>query len=42
MVVDALDAEAKAFYERFGFSSLTTDELRLFLALGTIRNAGKK
>ena len=38
VVVDALDAEAKAFYEeRFGFLPLTDDEMRLFLPLSTIR-----
>jgi GNAT superfamily N-acetyltransferase len=36
VVVDALDAEAKAFYERFGFLPLTDDEMRLFLPLSTI------
>src|SRR5262249_29778815 len=37
VVDDALDAEAKAFYERFGFLPLTDDAMRLFLPLGTIR-----
>jgi GNAT superfamily N-acetyltransferase len=37
VVVDALDDEAKAFYERFGFLPLTDDVMRLFLPLGTIR-----
>jgi GNAT superfamily N-acetyltransferase len=41
VVVDALDAEAKAFYERFGFVPLTDDEMRLFLPLSTIRAAVK-
>jgi len=41
VVVDALDAEAKAFYERFGFLPLTDDEMRLFLPLTTIRAAVK-
>ena len=41
VVVDALDAEAKAFYERFGFMPLTDDEMRLFLPLSTIRSAAK-
>jgi GNAT superfamily N-acetyltransferase len=41
IVVDALDAGARAFYERFGFTPLTDDELRLFLPLGTIRSAAK-
>ena len=41
VVVDALDAEAKTFYERFGFMPLTDDEMRLFLPLSTIRSAAK-
>jgi GNAT superfamily N-acetyltransferase len=41
IVVDALDAEAKAFYERFGFMPLTGDTMRLFLPLSTIRLAAK-
>jgi GNAT superfamily N-acetyltransferase len=41
VVVDALDAEAKAFYQRFGFLPLTDDEMRLFLPLCTIRAAAK-
>jgi GNAT superfamily N-acetyltransferase len=41
VVVDALDAEAKAFYERFGFLPLTDDEMRLFLPLSTIQAAAK-
>jgi GNAT superfamily N-acetyltransferase len=41
VVVDALDAGAKRFYERFGFMPLTDDELRLFLPLRTIRSAGR-
>ena len=41
VVVDALDAEAKAFYQRFGFLALTDDEMRLFLPVGTIRSAVK-
>ncbi len=39
VVVDALDAEAKTFYQRFGFLALTDDEMRLFLPVGTIRSA---
>jgi GNAT superfamily N-acetyltransferase len=39
LVVDALDAEARAFYERFGFLPLTNDEMRLFLPMGSIRAA---
>jgi GNAT superfamily N-acetyltransferase len=41
VVVDALDAEAKAFYERFGFSPLTDDAMRLFLPLSTIQAAAQ-
>ncbi len=41
VVVDALDSEAKAFYERFGFLVLTDTEMRLFLPLSTIRSAAK-
>jgi GNAT superfamily N-acetyltransferase len=41
VVVDALDAEAKAFYQRFGFLPLTDDEMRLSLPLVTIRSAAK-
>ena len=41
VVVDALDAGAKAFYKRFGFMPLTDDEMPLFLPLGTIRSAAK-
>jgi GNAT superfamily N-acetyltransferase len=41
VVVDAIDAEAKTFYERFGFVPLTDDEIRLFLPLSTIRSAAK-
>ncbi len=40
-VVDALDAEAKAFYERYGFLSLTDNPMRLFLPLSTIRAVAK-
>ena len=41
VIVDALDAEARAFYQRFGFLPLTDNEMRLFLAIGTVRSAGK-
>ena len=41
VVVDALDAEAKTFYERFAFLPLIDDEMRLFLPLSTIRSAAK-
>jgi predicted GNAT family N-acyltransferase len=42
IVVDALDAGAKTFYERFGFMPLTDDEMRLFLPPSTIRSAAKE
>ena len=41
VVVDALDAEAKSFYERFGFLPLTDDVMRLFLPLSTLRSAAR-
>ena len=41
VVVDALDPEAKTFYKRFGFVALANDEMRLFLAVSTIRAAAK-
>jgi hypothetical protein len=41
VVVDALDPEAKTFYERFGFVALAHDEMRLFLPVNTIRSAAK-
>ncbi len=41
VVVDALDAEAKSFYQGFGFLPLTDDGMRLFLPLGTLRAAAK-
>jgi GNAT superfamily N-acetyltransferase len=41
VVVDALDAAAKTFYERFGFLPLTDDAMRLFLPLSTTRSAAK-
>jgi GNAT superfamily N-acetyltransferase len=41
VVVDALDDEAKAFYERFGFLPLRDDEMRLFLPLSTIQSAAR-
>ncbi len=37
LVVDAINTEAKAFYEHFGFVPLSDAGLRLFLALKTIR-----
>jgi GNAT superfamily N-acetyltransferase len=41
VVVDALDAEAKSFHERFGFLPLTDDGMSLFLPLRTLRAAAK-
>jgi predicted N-acetyltransferase YhbS len=41
LVVDALDTQARTFYERFGFLPLTNDKMRLFLPLSTIRSAAK-
>ncbi len=41
-MVDALDAEAKSFYERFGFLPLTDDVMRLFLPLSTLRSAAQE
>jgi GNAT superfamily N-acetyltransferase len=37
--VDAIDHEAKAFYERYGFVALLDNELHLFLTIDTIRDA---
>src|SRR5438309_5522586 len=37
--VDALDSEAKAFYENFGFAPLEDQHLHLFLPLATIEQA---
>jgi predicted N-acetyltransferase YhbS len=41
VAVDALDDEAKGFYERFGFEALTDDVKRLFLPVGAIHAAVK-
>ncbi len=41
VVVDALDDEARAFYERFGFLPLRDDAMRLFLPLSTVRSAAR-
>ncbi len=41
VVVDALGAEARSFYQRFGFLPLTDDVMHLFLPLSTIRSAIK-
>lgn len=39
MFVEAKDHQAKAFYERFGFVPLPSDELELFLPVATIQEA---
>jgi hypothetical protein len=36
--VDALDTEAKAFYERYGFTCLPGQAMHLYLTLDTIRS----
>jgi hypothetical protein len=42
VVVDALDDEASAFFERFGFMSLTDNPMRLFLPVSTIQAAARR
>jgi ribosomal protein S18 acetylase RimI-like enzyme len=37
--VDAIDEQAKAFYEKYGFVPLTGQLLRLYMPVATIRNA---
>jgi GNAT superfamily N-acetyltransferase len=39
IVVDAIDEQAKAFYEKYGFMALSDQPLRLYLPLATIRKA---
>ncbi|MBN1960961.1 MAG: hypothetical protein JW841_08440 [Deltaproteobacteria bacterium] len=39
LFVAAKDQEAKRYYEQFGFISLPSDELQLFLPVTTIQNA---
>lgn len=39
LFVDAKDQEAKGFYEHFGFVSLPSNELELFLPVATIQEA---
>lgn len=39
VVVDAIDAEAVKFYERYGFAPMTDGADRLFLPIGTIEAA---
>jgi hypothetical protein len=36
-VVDAIDAQAASFYEKYGFVALTTEPRRLVLALDSVR-----
>ena len=40
MVVDAIDERAQRFYESFGFSSLCSDNRRLFLPLKSWQSSG--
>ena len=42
LIVDALNEDAKRFYERFGFAPLTDDPMRLFLPLGHAALQGPK
>jgi GNAT superfamily N-acetyltransferase len=37
LIVDAIDDEARAFYEHFGFEQSPTNELQLFLRMSQIR-----
>ena len=39
LFVDAKDQKAKDFYEHFGFKSLPSNELELFLPVATIQEA---
>ena len=39
VVVDAIDEQAKGFYEKYGFVALADQPLRLYLPLATIRKA---
>ena len=39
LFVDAKDQEAKRYYEQFGFVSLPSNELELFLPVKTIQQA---
>ena len=39
LFVDAKDKEAKRYYEQFGFVSLPSNELELFLPVKTIEQA---
>ncbi len=40
LFVDAQDATARAFYEKFGFAALPSDPQRLFLPLATLLQIG--
>lgn len=42
VVVDAIDAQAKGLYQRFGFLELADNPMRLFLPIATIRAATAK
>jgi predicted N-acetyltransferase YhbS len=37
LLVDALDEEARSFYEHFGFEQSPTNDLQLFLPMARIR-----
>jgi predicted N-acetyltransferase YhbS len=39
VIVDAIDADAKSFYQHFGFLELPGHDLKLFLPIETIRKA---
>jgi GNAT superfamily N-acetyltransferase len=39
VVVDAIDDQAKAFYEGYGFAALEDDPLHLYLPLATVEDA---
>ena len=39
LFVDAKDQDAKCYYEQFGFVSLPSNELELFLPVKTIQEA---
>jgi GNAT superfamily N-acetyltransferase len=38
LFVDAKDERARSFYEKFGFATLSKNDLKLFLPVGTIRS----
>jgi GNAT superfamily N-acetyltransferase len=42
VIVDAIDAEAKAFYQKYRFIPLLDNELHLYLPISTIREVLKK